>query len=84
MHEGMQLILNLYNSGINPEIIVLELDTNKDEVMQIISDEVNKRTQETPSWSKLGSPFINKLYLDADWHTQSIKFKNRIIFSVYS
>ena len=54
----MQFILNLYNSGINTEIIALELDTNKDEVMQIIRNEVDKRTQ-LPSRSKLGSPFIN-------------------------
>jgi adenylate cyclase len=33
--------------------------------MQIIRDEVNKRTQEIPLQTKLGSPFINKLYLDA-------------------
>ena len=32
--------------------------------MQIIRDEINKRTQ-IPLRSKLGSPFINKLYLDA-------------------
>jgi adenylate cyclase len=43
----------------------LELDTNEDDVMQIIKDEVNKRTQEIPLQIKLGSPFINKLYLDA-------------------
>ena len=55
----MQFILNLYNSGINTEIIALELDTNKDEVMQIIRNEVDKRIQEIPSRSKLGSPFIN-------------------------
>jgi adenylate cyclase len=33
--------------------------------MQIIRDEVKKRTQEIPLQTKLGSPFINKLYLDA-------------------
>jgi adenylate cyclase len=43
----------------------LELDTNEDDVMQIIKYEVNKRTQEIPLQIKLGSPFINKLYLDA-------------------
>jgi hypothetical protein len=59
VHEGMQFILNSYNSGINPEIIALELDTNKDEVMLIIRNEVDKSTQEIPSRSKLGSPFIN-------------------------
>ena len=33
--------------------------------MQTIKDEVKKRTQEIPLQIKLGSPFINKLYLDA-------------------
>jgi adenylate cyclase len=33
--------------------------------MQIIKDEVKKGTQEIPLQIKLGSPFINKLYLDA-------------------
>ncbi|MGA7369134.1 MAG: adenylate/guanylate cyclase domain-containing protein [Nitrososphaeraceae archaeon] len=33
--------------------------------MQIIGDEVKKRAQVIPLQNKLGSPFINKLYLDA-------------------
>ncbi|MGB8087434.1 MAG: hypothetical protein WCF07_14195, partial [Nitrososphaeraceae archaeon] len=41
-------------------------------VMQIIRNEVDKRTQEIPSRSKLGSPFINKLYLDAVIDIESI------------
>jgi adenylate cyclase len=45
-------------------VIALELDTDND-FMQIIRDEVNKRTQEIPLQTKLGNPFINKLYLDA-------------------
>ena len=40
--------------------------------MQIIRNEVDKRTQEIPSRSKLGSPFINKLYLDAVIDIESI------------
>ena len=39
--------------------------------MQIIRDEVNKRTQISP-WGKLGSPFINKLYLDAVIDIESV------------
>jgi adenylate cyclase len=39
--------------------------------MQIIRDEINKRTQ-IPLRSKLGSPFINKLYLDAVIDIESI------------
>ena len=40
--------------------------------MQIIRNEVDKRTQEIPSRSKLGSHFINKLYLDAVIDIESI------------
>lgn len=40
--------------------------------MQIIRDEVNKKIQETPLRSKLGSPFINKLYLDAVIDIESV------------
>jgi adenylate cyclase len=54
----------LYNSGINPEIIALELDVDKDDVTQIIKDASNKMMQ-ISSKNKLGSSFINKLYLDA-------------------
>jgi adenylate cyclase len=39
--------------------------------MQIIGDEVDKRSQ-ISSWSKLGSPFINKLYLDAVIDIESV------------
>lgn len=39
--------------------------------MQIIRDEINKRKQ-IPLRSKLGSPFINKLYLDAVIDIESI------------
>ncbi len=37
-------ILNLYNSGIEPEIISLELDINEDIIRDIIKNE-NKREE---------------------------------------
>jgi adenylate cyclase len=58
-------ILNLYNSGINPEIIALELDTSKDKVMQIIHEEeagkveINNGTS-LKSKSKTENRLINK------------------------
>jgi adenylate cyclase len=70
--EQRNTILNLFNSGINPEIIALELDTNKDDVLQIIRDEVNKKSQGVSSRRTLGSPFINKLYLDAVIDIESV------------
>jgi adenylate cyclase len=61
----------LYNSGINPEIIALELDTSKDEIIQIIRDEREENKKGDPS-SLTGSPFMNKLYLDAVIEIESI------------
>jgi adenylate cyclase len=43
-----------------------------DDIMQIIRDEVNNRTQKVSLRSKLGSPFINKLYLDAVIDIESV------------
>ena len=67
----------MYNSGINPEIIALELDRPKDRVLEIISKEhdigdgIDKGTSLTP---KLGTEnlLINKLYLDAVIDIESI------------
>ncbi|MGI0044688.1 MAG: adenylate/guanylate cyclase domain-containing protein, partial [Nitrososphaeraceae archaeon] len=70
-------ILNLYNSGINPEIIALELDTSKDKVMQIIDEEeagkgeINMGTS-LKSKSKTENLLINKLYLDAVIDIESV------------
>jgi hypothetical protein len=41
--RGQQLqqsIINLYNSGILPDIIAIQLDTGKDEVYQVIQNQV--------------------------------------------
>jgi adenylate cyclase len=62
----------LYNSGISPEIIALELDTSKDEIIQIISDEKEENKKGNPSRSVTASPFMNKLYLDAVIEIESI------------
>lgn len=40
--------------------------------MQIIRDEIKKRAQKIPLQNKLGSPFINKLYLDAVIDIESV------------
>lgn len=75
--EKRNTILNLYNSGINPEIIALELDTSKDKVMQVIHEEeagkgeINKGTS-LKSKSKTENLLINKLYLDAVIDIESV------------
>jgi adenylate cyclase len=40
--------------------------------MQIIRDEIKKRARKIPLQNKLGSPFINKLYLDAVIDIESV------------
>ncbi|MDP8906184.1 MAG: hypothetical protein M3M88_01535, partial [Thermoproteota archaeon] len=56
-------ILNLYNSGIDPEIIALELDINQDTVMNVIKNESKVNQKKSPK--NMSSVLLNKLYLDA-------------------
>lgn len=56
-------ILNLYNSGIEPEIISLELDINEDIIRDIIKNE-NKR-EEGNTNNNISNYLLNKFYLDA-------------------
>lgn len=57
-------ILNLFNSGIDPEIISLELDISKDVVIEIIRDQQIKK-ESTDSQNNQSNYFLNKFYLDA-------------------
>jgi adenylate cyclase len=54
----------LYNSGIDPEIISLELDISKDSVLEIIKKEQDKKELADPN-TKQSNYFLNKFYLDA-------------------
>jgi class 3 adenylate cyclase len=56
-------ILNLYNSGIDPEIISMELDINQDIVMKVIKNEI-KREHKKPA-NSTSNVLLNRLYLDA-------------------
>ncbi|WP_458744250.1 adenylate/guanylate cyclase domain-containing protein [Candidatus Nitrosocosmicus sp. T] len=56
-------ILNLYNSGIEPEIISLELDISEDIIKDIISNE-NKGDRGRTN-NNLSNYLLNKFYLDA-------------------
>jgi class 3 adenylate cyclase len=56
-------ILNLYNSGIDPETISMELDINQDIVMKVIKSE-NSREQRKPA-NNTSNVLLNRLYLDA-------------------
>ena len=66
--QQLQTILNLFNSGIEPEMIAIQVDLDKDEVYQIIQDikkkEERKRIlleEQVSNNPSLGSAF----YLDA-------------------
>jgi adenylate cyclase len=61
--EKRNIILNLYNSGIDPEVISLELDLSQDVVMDVIEKEINKKHKE--SASSRSNVLLNKIYLDA-------------------
>lgn len=56
-------ILNLYNSGIEPEIISLELDINEDIIKDIIRNEIKGDGGNTNN--NLSNYLLNKFYLDA-------------------
>jgi adenylate cyclase len=60
--EQKNTIINLFNSGIDPEIISLELDLDKDIVIQIIENETNRKVSEQPNNF---SDSLSSLYLEA-------------------
>ena len=69
--EQRKSILNLYNSGITPDIIALEMDLSQDDIMNIIKESaVNQELGTTATSAKLKSgkrpnvPLISSLYLD--------------------
>jgi adenylate cyclase len=64
--EQRKTIINLYNSGINPEIISLELDVSQEEVLRVIESETNEEERKRDAVEKLSDvPLLSKLYLDS-------------------
>lgn len=56
-------ILNLYNSGIDPETISMELDINQDIVMKVIKNETKNEHKKLAN--STSNVLLNRLYLDA-------------------
>ncbi len=56
-------ILNLYNSGIDPETISLELDIKQEVIMNVIKNESMKELKKTTNNAE--NVLLNRLYLDA-------------------
>lgn len=67
----------MYNSGIHPDIISLELDIDKDKVMQIINEEFIKEDRKRND-SKTYTSSLNKVYLESIIDVQSIIAESQI------
>ncbi len=70
-------ILNLFNSGLEPETISLELDINEDIVKNIIEGEKNKDKREKIE-SNISNYLMNKFYLDAIIDVEAITKESQI------
>ncbi|WP_148685977.1 adenylate/guanylate cyclase domain-containing protein [Candidatus Nitrosocosmicus hydrocola] len=70
-------ILNLFNSGLEPETISLELDIDEDIVKNIIEDEKNKDKREKTE-SNISNYLMNKFYLDAIIDVEEITKESQI------
>jgi len=68
--EQTATIINLYNSGISPEVIALELDIHQDTVIQVITNEEIKKQKKIQN--SVDNTFLNKLYLDAVIDVESV------------
>jgi adenylate cyclase len=62
VESQQQTIINLYNSGIPPEIIALQLDISPEEVGKVVQsiDETDRPAKQTPE-----APLMADFYLDA-------------------
>jgi adenylate cyclase len=65
--EQRKSILNLYNSGITPDIIALEMDLSQEDIMDIINEDVMNQKSETKTTSskkQSDMPLLSSIYLD--------------------
>src|SRR5215510_14636858 len=68
--EQRKSILNLYNSGITPDIIALEMDLSQDDILNIIKESAVNQGLETTTTKKFNpdkrpnTSLISSLYLD--------------------
>jgi adenylate cyclase len=63
--EQRKSILNLYNSGITPDIIALEMDLGQEIVEDIIKESMVKQESKTKtSQKRTDVPLLSSLYLD--------------------
>src|SRR5919198_4351629 len=64
--EQKKTILNLYNSGITPDIIALQMDISQDQVKLVIENEISEEKRKKINAQRMSdAPLLSKLYLDA-------------------
>src|ERR687895_1612486 len=64
--QHQQTIINLYNSGILPDIIAMQLDISKDEVYQIIKNAASEEERKKASVKQVSNASsLGMFYLDA-------------------
>jgi adenylate cyclase len=64
--EQRQTILNMYNSGIVPEVIALQMDKSKEEIIQII-EKTKLAEEERNKRNKVGLPLSSEVEVRKDY-----------------
>src|ERR687892_225595 len=65
-HQHRQTIINLYNSGILPDMIAMQLDISKDEVDKVIKDQANEEHRKYKAVKRASNASsVGMFYLDA-------------------
>ncbi|MGA7601807.1 MAG: adenylate/guanylate cyclase domain-containing protein [Nitrososphaeraceae archaeon] len=65
-HKHRQTIINLYNSGILPELIAMQLDITKDEVHKVIKEQASEEERKYEAVKRASNTSsVGMFYLDA-------------------
>jgi adenylate cyclase len=64
-NHHQQTILNLYNSGILPDIIGMQLDISEDEVYQVIKNAASEELRKKASVNHVSNASLGMFFLDA-------------------
>ena len=65
-HQHLQTIINLYNSGILPDMIAMQLDITKDEVHKVIREQASEEERKHKAVKRASNASsVGMFYLDA-------------------
>jgi hypothetical protein len=64
-HQHQQTIINLYNSGILPDMIAMQLDITKDEVHKVVKEQASEEERKYKAVKRASNaPSVGMFYLD--------------------